>query len=246
MGSSSKLLRLSARGLKKSYGRRPVVRNVTLSVRQGEIVGLLGPNGAGKTTCFHMICGLISLNSGRIFLGQHDITRYPIHMRARLGIGYLPQESSIFQGLTVAENLDIILASHHQSRLARLRRREKLLRVFRLKHLARQDARSLSGGERRRLEIARILSVNPRFVLFDEPFAGVDPIAAEEINLLMRALTQQNIGVLITDHNVATTFRMVDRVYLLHDGKIAVSGSSEEVANNDIARELYLGENFRY
>ncbi len=235
---------LRARGLAKRYGRRPVVRGVSLAVAQGEIVGLLGPNGAGKTTCFHMICGLIELNEGKIFLGKDEITHYPIHMRARLGIGYLPQESSIFQGLSVAGNLDMVLASFHTSRYKRMRRREKLLRAFNLSHLSGQDARALSGGERRRLEIARLLAMSPRFVLFDEPFAGVDPIAAEEINHLMRALTAQNIGVLITDHNVAATFRMVDRVYLLHDGKIAASGQPAEVAANPIAREYYLGENF--
>jgi lipopolysaccharide export system ATP-binding protein len=236
---------LRAEGLVKVYGKRKVVNQVNLIVRQGEIVGLLGPNGAGKTTTFYMITGLIRPTAGRIYLDDQDITSLPMYRRARLGIGYLSQEASIFRGLTVEQNLMAILETLPLSKAERQERLRSLLEELNVAHLAKSKAYNLSGGERRRVEIARSLVTRPRFMLLDEPFAGVDPIAVEDIQQIVRDLKRRGIGVLITDHNVHETLSITDRAYLLYEGVVLKEGTAEFLANDPEARRLYLGDRFR-
>ncbi len=235
---------LVAHGLGKAFGKRVVVRDVSLAVRRGEAVGLLGPNGAGKTTVFTMIMGLVKPDRGRILLDGRPITHLPLFQRGRLGIGYLPQEPSIFRGMSVEGNILAILEGHVRSRIERKRRLAGLLEEFSITHLARADALSLSGGERRRVEIARALAADPDFMLLDEPFAGVDPIAVAEIQGLVRQLTERGIGVLITDHSVRETLGLVDRAYLIHEGTVMIQGTPETISNDPEARRVYLGESF--
>ncbi len=235
---------LSARNLTKRYDRRAVVDDVSLDVRQGEIVGLLGPNGAGKTTTFHMIVGMTRPNEGRILLGDEDITRLPMYKRARRGIGYLAQETSVFRELTVEENLHAVLEFQSISKEQREARVESLIEEFGLDRVRSSKGYSLSGGERRRTEIARALSTQPRFFLLDEPFAGVDPIAVEDIQKIVADLQQRSIGVLITDHNVHETLAITDRAYLLYEGQILKQGTAEELAADPEVRKRYLGEKF--
>jgi lipopolysaccharide export system ATP-binding protein len=229
----------------KIYGKRKVVDRVSLKVKQGEIVGLLGPNGAGKTTSFYMITGLIRPNSGKIFLDEDEITRLPMYKRARRGISYLPQEASIFRKLTVEENLLAIMEVLGISRIERKSRAQKLMQELGIDHIARNKGYNLSGGERRRTEIARTLVTQPKFILLDEPFAGVDPIAVQDIQNIVKNLKERNIGVLITDHNVHETLSITDHSYLLFEGKILKEGTSEALANDPEARKLYLGDQFR-
>ncbi|EAR21870.1 LPS export ABC transporter ATP-binding protein [Nitrococcus mobilis] len=237
---------LKAAGLTKHYRRQPVVRDASFYIRSGEIVGLLGPNGAGKTTCFYMVVGLVSTDGGRIALDGHDITRLPMHARARLGIGYLPQEASVFRKLTVAQNLMAILELRRGlSRDDRRHTMEALLEEFHVSHLSDQLGISLSGGERRRVEIARALAADPRFVLLDEPFAGVDPISVGDIKDIVRHLVERGIGVLITDHNVRDTLGIVDRAYILSAGRVIAEGSADAVLADDQVKAVYLGRNFR-
>ncbi len=236
---------LRAQELVKVYGKRTVVNQVTLQVEQGKIVGLLGPNGAGKTTTFYMITGFIRPNHGQIFLDDEEITHLPMYKRARRGIAYLPQEPSIFRKLTVEENLLAIMEALKMPRAERKRRTEALLSELNITHIARSKGYNLSGGERRRTEIARTLVTNPKFILLDEPFAGVDPIAVEDIQRIVLKLKEKNIGVLITDHNVHETLSITDHAYLLYEGRILKEGDSEALANDPEARKLYLGDKFR-
>ncbi|MEM8853949.1 MAG: LPS export ABC transporter ATP-binding protein [Pseudomonadota bacterium] len=236
---------LAVRRLAKTYNKRTVVRDVSLSVRRGETVGLLGPNGAGKTTVFYMITGLIRPDDGTIALNGFNVTRLPMYRRARLGIGYLPQEASIFRGLTVAQNVMAILQLTEPDRAARRDALDELLDEFGLTKLAHAPATSLSGGERRRVEIARALASRPDFMLLDEPFAGVDPIAVSEIQALVRQLTERGIGVLITDHNVRETLGLIDRATIIANGEVLAVGTPEEIVSNQDVRRLYLGERFR-
>jgi lipopolysaccharide export system ATP-binding protein len=230
--------------LVKKYRSRTVVQNVSLEVNQGEIVGLLGPNGAGKTTSFYMIVGLIKPNDGRVFLDDTDITSEPMYKRAKKGIGYLPQEASVFRGLSVEDNIKAVLEFTNFSKAEQKQRLENLLDEFGLQHVRKGKGITLSGGERRRTEIARALAVNPHFILLDEPFAGVDPIAVEDIQKIVAKLKTKNIGVLITDHNVHETLTITDRAYLLFEGSILKAGTAEELANDQQVRKVYLGENF--
>ncbi len=230
--------------LLKSYRSRTVVNNVSIQVRQGEIVGLLGPNGAGKTTTFYMVVGLIKPDEGTVFLDEEDITKFPMYKRAQLGIGYLPQEASVFRKLSVEDNIMAVLEMTDLSRSAQREKLEALLDEFRLHHVRKNNGDSLSGGERRRTEIARALAVDPKFILLDEPFAGVDPIAVEDIQAVVARLKYRNIGILITDHNVNETLSICDRAYLLIEGKIFQHGTAEELADNEQVRRLYLGRNF--
>ena len=232
-------------GLGKSYRRRPVVRDVSLTLRRGEAVGLLGPNGAGKTTCFYMITGLIPCDTGTILLDGADVSRLPMYRRARLGLGYLPQEASIFRGLSVEDNIRAVLEIVEPDRRRRERWLDALLGEFSIAHLRRAPASGLSGGERRRVEIARALATSPSYVLLDEPFAGIDPIAVGDIRALVGHLKDRGIGVLITDHNVRETLEIIDRAYILHDGDVLMSGSPEEVVADANVRRVYLGEGFR-
>ena len=236
---------LQARGLGKSYRRRPVVREVDLSLHRGEVVGLLGPNGAGKTTCFYMITGLVPCDTGTITLEGRDVTLLPMYRRARLGLGYLPQESSIFRGLNVEANIRAALEIAESDPEVRAHRLEELLAEFSITHLRRAPALALSGGERRRVEIARCLASNPAYVLLDEPFAGVDPIAVGDIRDLVGHLKDRGLGVLITDHNVRETLQIIDRAYILHDGHVLMSGAPEAVVEDSNVRRVYLGESFR-
>jgi lipopolysaccharide export system ATP-binding protein len=236
---------LRSEELVKIYGKRRVVNRVSIEVQQGEIVGLLGPNGAGKTTTFYMITGMVRPSAGEIFLDELDLTHLPMYRRARLGLGYLPQEASIFRRLTVEENVMAILETMPLSAEARKQRLSELLEELSVAHLARNKAYTLSGGERRRVEITRALVTNPKFILLDEPFAGVDPIAVEDIQAIVRGLKQRNIGVLITDHNVHETLSITDRAYLLYEGTVLKSGSAEFLANDPEARKLYLGDKFK-
>lgn len=236
---------LRADNLLKQYKRRTVVNNVSVEVRQGEIVGLLGPNGAGKTTSFYMIVGLIKPNGGQIFLDQENITDLPMFRRAKKGIGYLAQEASVFRKLTVEENLMAPLEMRDISKSARKEKVESLLEEFSLTHVRKSLGMVLSGGERRRTEIARALAVDPSFVLLDEPFAGVDPIAVEEIQSIVGRLKNKNIGILITDHNVDETLTITDRAYLMVEGKLFKQGTAEDLANDPMVRKVYLGQNFR-
>ncbi len=236
---------LRARGLGKSYRRRPVVRGVDLELYRGEAVGLLGPNGAGKTTTFYMITGLVQADQGQIEIDGEDVTEEPMYRRARRGLGYLPQEASIFRGLTVTQNIMAVLELVESDKSVRLARLEELLEEFSVTHLRDTPAVALSGGERRRVEIARCLASNPSFILLDEPFAGVDPIAVNDIRDLVKHLKSRDIGVLITDHNVRETLEIIDRAYILHDGQVLMSGTPEEVVADDNVRRVYLGEGFR-
>jgi lipopolysaccharide export system ATP-binding protein len=230
--------------LGKQFKKRPVLRDVSLSVRRGEVVGLLGPNGAGKTTCFYIVTGLISADYGSIWLDGQDITHLPMYRRARIGIGYLPQEASIFRGLTVEANIRAMLEVAEPTREAREARLEELLGEFSLTHLRRTPALALSGGERRRVEIARALAADPAFMLLDEPLAGIDPIAVSDIRELVTHLKDRGIGVLITDHNVRETLDIVDRAYILHDGKVLMEGTPSEIVMHKDVRRVYLGERF--
>jgi lipopolysaccharide export system ATP-binding protein len=243
--ASTKNGALRSEELVKVYSKRTVVNRVSIEVRQGEIVGLLGPNGAGKTTTFYMITGMVRPSDGRIFLGNYDITNLPMYKRARLGVGYLSQEPSIFRRLTVEQNLLAILETLPISSSERRRRLEELLDELNIAYLAKNYAYTLSGGERRRVEITRALVTKPKFILLDEPFAGVDPIAVEDIQGIVKGLKQRGIGVLITDHNVHETLSITERAYLLYDGTVLKSGTAEFLANDPEARKLYLGDKFR-
>jgi lipopolysaccharide export system ATP-binding protein len=235
---------LVVEGLRKSYKRRPVVRDVSLSVRRGEAVGLLGPNGAGKTTVFYMITGLFAADSGRISLDGTEITHLPMYRRARLGIGYLAQESSIFRGLTVEENIRAVLELTEGSKQKREAKLRELLDEFSITHLRNSPAVALSGGERRRVEIARALAADPEFMLLDEPFAGIDPIAISDIRKLVRQLTSRGIGVLVTDHNVRETLELIDKALIIHEGQVLTEGTPEEIVSNPDVRRYYLGADF--
>lgn len=236
---------LTASDLRKEYNGRLVVGGVSLKVNAGEVVGLLGPNGAGKTTSFYMIVGLIKPDSGSVLLDFDDITGLAVYERARAGIGYLPQEASVFRNLTVRENINLVWEETGQRRYAN-ELTEELLREFKITHIADTKGYSLSGGERRRVEIARALTLKPKFILLDEPFSGIDPIAVADIQSMIQDLKAQGYGVLITDHNVRETLSITDRTYLIHDGAIFLSGTPEEVAGNELARKFYLGENFEW
>ena len=235
---------VQVQNLGKSYGKRAVVKNVSLSLKRGEVVGLLGPNGAGKTTCFYMITGLVSADHGRIMLDGEDITGFPMYQRARLGIGYLPQEASIFRGLTVGENIAAVAEIVESDRTRREALVDELLDELNISHLRHSPAMALSGGERRRVEIARALASNPSFILLDEPFAGVDPIALGEIRSLVAKLTGRGLGVLITDHNVRETLGIIDRAVIIHDGQVLMEGSAEEIVEHPEVRKYYLGSEF--
>lgn len=232
-------------GLRKSYRKKPVIRDVSMSLKRGEIVALLGPNGSGKTTCFYSIAGLVTPEAGQVIIDGRDVTYLPMYRRARAGIGYLPQEMSIFRGLSVEDNILAILEISTKDRHKRRERLEELLNDFSIGHLRHASALALSGGERRRVEIARCLAANPRYLLLDEPFAGVDPIAVGEIRTLVNKLTERGLGVLITDHNVRETLEIVDRAYILHDGKVLMSGTTDEVIRDENVRRVYLGQNFK-
>ena len=238
-------MKLHAEGLLKKYKSRVVVNNVSITVSQGEIVGLLGPNGAGKTTSFYMIVGLIKPNDGKIFLNDQEITDMPMYQRARLGIGYLAQEASVFRKLTVEENIMAPLEMRDVPKEERKRKVEQLLEEFSLTHVRKSLGGVLSGGERRRTEIARALAVDPAFVLLDEPFAGVDPIAVEEIQSIVSRLRNKDIGILITDHNVDETLSITDRAYLMVEGKLFRQGTAQELADDPMVRKVYLGQNFQ-
>ncbi len=237
--------KLSTKGLYKRYGKRMVVKDVDLDVNKGEIVGLLGPNGAGKTTTFYMITGMIKPTKGKIFLDENDITNRAMYQRSRSGIGYLSQEPSIFGKLSVEDNLRLVLEMTDLTKEEQDEKVERLLDNLSIQHIRKNIGNNLSGGERRRVEISRTLAIDPDFILLDEPFAGVDPIAVEDIQSIVTSLKERNIGVLITDHNVRETLFITDRSYLLFDGKILKSGTSESLANDEEARRLYLGEKFR-
>jgi lipopolysaccharide export system ATP-binding protein len=238
-------VRLAAENLERSFGRTKVVAGVSLSVGPGEVVGLLGPNGAGKTTTFYMIVGFLKADRGRILLGEREITRIPMYQRARLGIGYLPQEPSVFRKLTVRENLLAVLEMMPLSRKERKQRLEQLLAELDIAHLADRKGYHLSGGERRRLEITRALVTEPRFLLLDEPFVGIDPIAVAEIQGIIKRLRDRGLGLLITDHSVRETLRTTDRAYILYDGKILLAGTADELAQDPMARRIYLGQEFQ-
>jgi lipopolysaccharide export system ATP-binding protein len=237
-------MKLRAENIKKKYGSRMVVKGVSIEVSQGEIVGLLGPNGAGKTTSFYMIVGLVRPNEGVVYLDDKDITSLPMYKRAQLGIGYLPQEASVFRKLSVEDNILAVLEMVGASKKEQHEKLESLLDEFGLQHVRKNRGDLLSGGERRRTEIARCLAVNPNFILLDEPFAGVDPIAVEDIQEIVFKLKKKNIGILITDHNVHETLRITDRAYLLFEGDILKAGSAEDLANDEQVRRVYLGQNF--
>jgi len=237
-------MELKANNLIKKYGARTVVQSIDLSVKQGEIVGLLGPNGAGKTTSFYMIVGFVKPFSGNVYLDNEDITALPMYKRARKGIGYLPQEASVFRKLSVEDNISAILEMTKLSKKEQKIKLESLIEEFGLEKVRKNIGDSLSGGERRRTEIARALASSPKFILLDEPFAGIDPIAVEDIQVIVSKLKQKNIGILITDHNVRETLSITDRAYLMFEGKILKAGTSEELAEDEIVRKVYLGKNF--
>ncbi len=231
--------------LRKSFRKKLVIRDVTMTLDRGEVVALLGPNGSGKTTCFYSIAGLVFPEAGRVTIDGRDVTSLPMYRRARLGIGYLPQEMSIFRGLSVEDNISAVLDISQSNSHKRRERLEELLSDFSIEHLRRAPALALSGGERRRVEIARCLAADPKYLLLDEPFAGVDPISVGDIRHLVADLKKRGIGVLITDHNVRETLEIVDRAYILHDGQVLMSGTPEEVVENENVRRVYLGDNFR-
>jgi len=237
--------RITARGLRKTYGKRTVVHDVSFEVESGEVVGLLGLNGAGKTTCFYMVVGLVAADGGSVQMDTHDLTHMAIHRRARLGLSYLPQEPSIFRKMTVEDNIRAILELKSYDRVEREEHLGNLLEDLHIAHLREASAVSLSGGERRRVEIARALAINPRFILLDEPFAGVDPIAVLDIQKLVHFLIQRDIGVLITDHNVRETLGICDRAYIINEGRVLIAGTPDLIIQDDNARKVYLGENFR-
>ncbi len=239
------IYRLRAEGLKKRYRTRTVVQDVSLDVQSGEVVGLLGPNGAGKTTCFYMMVGLVAMDGGELYMNETRLTHTPMHRRARLGLSYLPQEASIFRRLSVADNVRAILELYHDDKTAIEARLDTLLQDLHVGHLRSSPAISLSGGERRRVEIARALATEPRFILLDEPFAGVDPIAVIEIQKIIGFLKARNIGVLITDHNVRETLGICDRAYIINAGTVLAAGKPEEIVYNESVRKVYLGEHFR-
>jgi len=236
---------LRVQNLRKSYNKRVVIRDVSIDLQQGEVVALLGPNGCGKTTTFYAIAGLIYPEGGHVLIDGRDVTNLPMYRRAKLGIGYLPQEMSIFRGMSVEDNILAILDISYPDRHKRRERLEELLSDFSIEHLRRAPALALSGGERRRVEIARCLAANPRYLLLDEPFAGVDPISVGDIRTLVADLRKRGIGVLITDHNVRETLEIVDRAYILHDGQVLMSGTPTDVVENENVRRVYLGDNFR-
>lgn len=236
---------LKVRNLRKSYRKRPVIRDVSLELTRGEVVALLGPNGSGKTTCFYSIAGLVMPDGGQVTIDGKDVTSFPMYRRAQLGIGYLPQERSIFQGLNVEDNILAILEIVEKDRTKRRERLEELLNEFSIAHLRRTPSVALSGGERRRCEIARSLAANPKYLLLDEPFPGIDPIAVGDIRDLVMDLKSRGIGVLITDHNVRETLEIVDRAYILHDGGVLMSGTADEVVRDEKVRNVYLGQSFR-
>src|SRR5450830_1873867 len=236
---------LIVENLRKSYKARTVVQDISLSIKSGEVVGLLGPNGAGKTTSFYMMVGLVPLDGGRISLDGKDLSHMPIHMRARMGLSYLPQEPSIFRKLTVTENILAVLQLQDMSEAEMDEKLESLLLELHIVHIRNNMAVSLSGGERRRVEIARCLATNPSFILLDEPFAGIDPIAVLDIQKIIRFLSARNIGVLITDHNVRETLGICDRAYIVNDGRVFAAGKPSEIIHNDSVREVYLGKDFR-
>jgi lipopolysaccharide export system ATP-binding protein len=238
------MLRIYTQGLKKRYRNRTVVNDVSFEVKQGEIVGLLGPNGAGKTTSFYMVVGLVKPDEGNVFLNDLNITKLPMYKRAKMGIGYLPQEASIFRKLSVQDNIAAVLEMTDLTRAEQSAKLESLLEEFHLTHVRNSPGDVLSGGERRRTEIARALAVDPKFILLDEPFAGIDPIAVEDIQTIVSRLKYKNIGILITDHNVQETLSITDRAYLLFEGKILKSGNAEELAADEQVRKVYLGQNF--
>jgi len=235
---------LRAENIIKKYGKRTVVKGVSIEVKQGEIVGLLGPNGAGKTTSFYMIVGLVQPNSGKVFLDEKEITGSPMYKRAQMGIGYLPQEVSVFRKLSVEDNISAILEMMNLTKEEQKQRLEELIEEFSLGHVRKNLGHNLSGGEKRRTEIARSLASNPNFILLDEPFAGVDPIAVEDIQSIVAKLKEKNIGILITDHNVQETLSITDRAYLLFEGSILKAGTAEELAADEQVRRVYLGQNF--
>lgn len=235
---------LKAESLCKKFAERQVVREVSLGLSEGEVVGLLGPNGAGKTTTFHMLVGLQKPNSGNVFLDDMDISLWPLHQRARVGISYLPQESSVFRRLSARDNLKLILEHTGLAKAEQKAMADKLLEDFRITHIAGTLAGNLSGGERRRLEVARALIRSPKFVLLDEPFAGIDPLAVDDLQVLIRSLKDRNIGVLISDHNVRETLRICDRAYLMYEGQVILNGTPDEIVSNEKARRVYLGESF--
>ncbi len=243
---TSPISRLSVKQLRKSFKQRQVVQDFSLDIQSGEVVGLLGPNGAGKTTSFYMIVGLVAADHGSISLDGHELRHMTVYQRARLGLGYLPQEASIFRKMTVAENIRAILQLHETDRHAIESRLNDLLNDLNIGHLKDSPAPALSGGERRRVEIARVLAMSPRFILLDEPFAGVDPIAVIDIQNIIGFLKQRGIGVLITDHNVRETLRICDRAYIINNGTVLASGSPAELVGNEEVRAVYLGENFDY
>lgn len=236
---------LRADNIIKTYGKRTVVRGVSFDVKQGEIVGLLGPNGAGKTTCFYMITGLIQPDHGRIYIDGEDVTAQPMYQRARLGVGYLPQEASIFRGMTVEENVLAVVEMHHADPAKARKETDRLLAELRIEHLRKAPAVSLSGGERRRCEIARALASEPAFMLLDEPFAGIDPLAIQDIREVITYLRGQGIGVLITDHNVRETLDICDRASIIHAGEVLFEGAPDDILNDPEVRRVYLGEQFR-
>ena len=237
---------LEAHNLAKSYKKREVVRDVSISVQQGEIVGLLGPNGAGKTTCFYMIVGLVAANKGKVLLGNDDITEAPVHQRASHGLAYLPQDSSIFRTLSVEDNILAILETRNDlSGAERQRKLESLLDEFNIQHIRHNKGMSLSGGERRRTEIARTLATDPKFILLDEPFAGVDPISVSDIKQIIQHLKQRNIGILLTDHNVRETLDICEKAYIVSEGQVIAEGNAEAILSNEKVRKVYLGEQFK-
>ncbi|MDB3908898.1 LPS export ABC transporter ATP-binding protein [Gammaproteobacteria bacterium] len=237
---------LQAHNLAKSYKKREVVRDVSISVQQGEIVGLLGPNGAGKTTCFYMIVGLVAANKGKVLLGNDDITEAPVHQRASHGLAYLPQDSSIFRTLSVEDNILAILETRNDlSGAERQRKLESLLDEFNIQHIRHNKGMSLSGGERRRTEIARTLATDPKFILLDEPFAGVDPISVSDIKQIIQHLKQRNIGILLTDHNVRETLDICEKAYIVSEGQVIAEGNAEAILSNEKVRKVYLGEQFK-
>jgi lipopolysaccharide export system ATP-binding protein len=236
---------LIVRNLRKSYKKRLVIRDFSMQLNRGEVVALLGPNGSGKTTCFYCIAGLVTPEGGQVLIDGRDVTALPMYRRARMGIGYLPQEVSIFRGLSVEDNINAVLEIMIPERHKRRERLEELISEFSITHIRRAPALALSGGERRRVEIARCLAANPSYLLLDEPFAGVDPIAVGDIRALVSDLKRRGIGVLITDHNVRETLEIVDRAYILHDGRVLMSGTTDEIVRDETVRRVYLGQNFR-
>ena len=235
---------LNIEDIVKDYNNKNVINKISMSINPGEIIGLLGPNGAGKTTLFYIIMGLIKPNSGQIKLDGHDITKLAMYSRARLGISYLPQEPSIFRGMNVRDNINCVLEITEKNKKLRKIKLEKLIEIFGLEKIQKSSARVLSGGERRRVEIARSIATQPKYILMDEPFSGVDPIAIEEIKKIIKSLSDNNIGIIITDHNVRDTLSLIDRAYLIYEGRILISGSPDEILNSDDAKRVYLGNDF--